>query len=148
MRIFTYFYFMGLIIFGGMEEIGWRAYGLEGLQRQMSVIIASFIIGIFWAIWHLPLFFLEGTYQAQLGVGTTAFWLFHIGIIVGSPIYAWLYNKFGRVAFAVILYHALGNFGGELFSDVSSLINIGFEFVVALILIIYSWEWMQKKVNI
>jgi len=135
------------IIFGGLEEIGWRAYALEGLQRQLPVIIASLIIGIFWALWHLPLFFMEGTYQAQLGVGTLSFWAFHIGIIVGSPIYAWLYNKCGRVAFVVVLYHALGNLGGELFADAPACISIGLEMIVALILIASSWELMKNEVR-
>ncbi|ADQ14663.1 type II CAAX endopeptidase family protein [Halanaerobium hydrogeniformans] len=108
------FMLIGVII-GGMEEIGWRAYALEGLQRKVPIILASLIIGLFWALWHLPLFFLEGTYQSQLGVGTTAFWTFHLSILLGSPIYAWLYNKSGRVAYAVVLYHALGNLSGELF---------------------------------
>jgi len=138
------FILIGVII-GGMEEIGWRAYALEGLQRKVPITLASLIIGFFWAIWHLPLFFMEGTFQSQLGVGTTAFWSFHIGILVGSPIYAWLYNKAGRIAFVVVLYHALGNLSGELFVSVS-VINLLVELVVALLLIVYSWSWMKKKV--
>jgi len=138
------FILIGVII-GGMEEIGWRAYALEGLQRKVPIILASLIIGFFWAIWHLPLFFMEGTYQYQLGVGTKAFWSFHIGILVGSPIYAWLYNKSGRVAFVVVLYHALGNLSGELFVNVS-LINLLVEVGLVLLLTIFSWKWMRKKV--
>ncbi|MCC5911211.1 MAG: CPBP family intramembrane metalloprotease [Clostridiaceae bacterium] len=140
------FILIGVII-GGMEEIGWRAYALEGLQRKVPIILASFIIGFFWAIWHLPLFFMEGTYQSQLGVGTTAFWSFNISILVGSPIYAWLYNKSGRVAFVVVLYHALGNLSGELFISIS-VINLVVELVLALLLTTYSWKWMKKKVNL
>ncbi|ACB85083.1 CPBP family intramembrane glutamic endopeptidase [Natranaerobius thermophilus] len=138
------FILIGVII-GGMEEIGWRAYALEGLQRRVPIILASLIIGFFWAIWHLPLFFMEGTYQYQLGVGTTAFWSFHIGILVGSPIYAWLYNKSGRIAFVVVLYHALGNLSGELFVSVF-VINLVTELALVLILTTYSWKWMKKKV--
>lgn len=137
------FILIGIII-GGMEEIGWRAYALEGLQRKVPIILAGLIIGFFWAIWHLPLFFMEGTYQSQLGVGTTAFWSFHINILIGSPIYAWLYNKSGRIAFVVVLYHALGNLSGELFVSVS-VINTAVEFLLALLLTTYSWKWMKKK---
>jgi len=80
-------------------------------------------------------------------VGTTAFWSYHINILVGSPIYAWLYNKAGRVAFVVVLYHSLGNLSGELFVSVSG-INMLVELVLALLLTAYSWEWMKKKVYI
>ncbi len=135
------------VLIGGMEEIGWRAYALEGLQRKVPIISASLIIGFFWAIWHLPLFFMEGTYQSQLGVGTAEFWTFHINILIGSPIYAWLYNKTGRVAFVAVLYHALGNLSGELFVNVHG-INMAVELILALVLTVYSWEWMKKKARL
>jgi len=141
------FILIGIII-GGMEEIGWRAYALEGLQRKVPIILASFMVSFFWAAWHLPLFFMEGTYQSQLGVGTTPFWTFHFSIIIGAPIYAWLYNKSGRIAFVVIIYHALGNFSGEIFTNVFPLINSGVEIVLALLLTTYSWKWMKKKVDL
>ncbi|MGD2103945.1 MAG: CPBP family intramembrane metalloprotease [Anaerolineae bacterium] len=84
-----FFLLVGLII-GALEEPGWRGYAQEGLQRRMPVIAASLVVGIFWAAWHLPLFFVAGTYQTGLGVGTAAFWTFHLGAVVGSPVYAWL----------------------------------------------------------
>lgn len=138
------FILIGVII-GGMEEIGWRVYALEGLQRKIPVILASFIVNTFWAAWHLPLFFMAGTYQAQLGVGTTAFWTFHAAIIISAPLYAWIYNKSGRIAFAVILYHALGNFSGEIFSTAAPSLDLGVEAVIAITVAVYSWKWMKNK---
>lgn len=61
------------LIFGALEEPGWRGYAQEGLQRRMPVLWASLIVGVFWALWHLPLFLISGTYQADLGVVTPAF---------------------------------------------------------------------------
>lgn len=141
------FILIGVII-GGMEEIGWRAYALEGLQRKIPVIMASFIVNLFWAAWHLPLFLMEGTYQAQLGMGTTAFWTFHLAIIISSPIYAWVYNRSGRIAFAVIFYHALGNFSGELFKSAAPSLDLGVETFIALIITAYCWKWMKNKASL
>jgi uncharacterized protein len=90
---------------GAVEEPGWRGYAQEGLQRRMPVLAAAVIIGFFWAGWHLPLFFLTGSYQHGLGVGTAEFWLFHLAILVASPIYGWLYNAAGGVALAAVLFH-------------------------------------------
>ena len=84
-------------------------------------------------------------YQSQLGVGTLAFWSFHLGILVGSPIYAWLYNKSGKIAFVVVLYHSLGNLSGEIFISASHIKSIGIELVIALFLTLYFWKWMRKK---
>jgi hypothetical protein len=53
-----------------------------------------------WALWHLPLFFVDGTYQSNLGVGTLVFWIFN--------------NNRGCTLSAVML-HFMDNFIGELF---------------------------------
>ncbi len=132
------------VVIGGLEEIGWRAYALEGLQRKVPVIFASLIVGAFWAIWHFPLFFIDGTYQSQLGVGTLAFWSFHAAILIGSPIYAWLYNQSGRIAFAVVFYHALGNLMGELIADAHP-VNLFVEAVVAFGLVVLFRQWMMRR---
>ncbi|MEF8832353.1 MAG: type II CAAX endopeptidase family protein [Candidatus Thermoplasmatota archaeon] len=131
-------------IFGGLEEIGWRGYAQESLQKRMPILTSSLIIGLFWAVWHIPLFFMDGTYQATLGVNTMAFWAFNIGVIAGSPVYAWLYNSSGRVVFIAVFYHALGNILGELTRDGPILADSGFELGIALLLVIISWNWMKR----
>jgi membrane protease YdiL (CAAX protease family) len=45
------------------EEFGWRSYVLDSLQSKYNALISSIIIGLFWGIWHLPLFFIRETYQ-------------------------------------------------------------------------------------
>lgn len=70
----------------------------------------------------MPLFFAEGTYQASLGVGTLAFWLFLFGIIPLSFAFTWVYNNTNRSILAVILFHGMVNFTGELF-DISERAN-------------------------
>ena len=138
------FLFIGAI-FGGLEEVGWRGYAQDSLQRKFSVLGSSLIISLFWALWHLPLFFMEGTYQAGLGVGTSAFWAFNIALVVGSPIYAWLYNYSGQVTFAAVFYHALGNVVGELITDSPVVFEVGVEAFMALLLIIVFWRVMGSR---
>jgi uncharacterized protein (TIGR03382 family) len=138
------FLLIGLII-GGLEEPGWRGYAQEGLQRRMPVVVASLVVGVFWAAWHLPLFFITGTYQAGLGVGTPAFWAFNLGAIAGCPVYAWLYNASGRVTLAAVLYHALGNLVREMVPDVSNAAEVGVEAALALIVTVAAWGWMRRR---
>ncbi|MGM0385270.1 MAG: CPBP family glutamic-type intramembrane protease [Actinomycetota bacterium] len=53
------------------EEPGWRGYALDGLQSHHGALASSLIVGFVWLAWHLPLFFLAGTWQAtHLGFGT------------------------------------------------------------------------------
>jgi len=48
------------------EEYGWRGYLLPRLIVLLGPLRASILIGIVWAIWHLPIFFFPGTNQASL----------------------------------------------------------------------------------
>jgi membrane protease YdiL (CAAX protease family) len=105
------------LLFGPLpEEMGWRGYALDRLQTQHNALIASLILGLIWAIWHLPLFFIAGTYQNGLGVGTRAFWLFMAAIIPESILITWLYNNTKRSILAAVLFHTMINFTGELFT--------------------------------
>ncbi|MBN1541409.1 CPBP family intramembrane metalloprotease [candidate division KSB1 bacterium] len=142
----AFFLLIGFLA-GAVEEPGWRGYAQEGLQRRMPVVVAALVIGIFWALWHLPLFFISGTYQAGLGVGTPAFWAFHSAILVGCPIYAWLYNGAGRVAFAAVLFHGLGNLVRELVPDVSNTAEVGVEAALALVVTALAWKGMSRRAN-
>jgi len=140
----AFFLLIGAVA-GFVEEPGWRGYAQEGLQRQMSVITASVVIGLFWALWHLPLFFISGTYQAELGFGTRGFLFFTIAILVGSPIYAWLYNATDRVIFAPVLFHGLGNVMSELVPDASAVTELGLAAVLTLAITLISWRWMFQR---
>lgn len=131
-------------VFGGLEEVGWRGYAQEGLQRRLPVFLSSIVIGVFWALWHIPLFFMEGTYQQTLGVGTPEFWVFNIAVVIGSPIYAWIYNATGRT-FSAVFYHALGNIAGELFIDSPPVADIVVEVAFVIILTVASWDKMKRK---
>ena len=104
------------VLSGLVEEPGWRGYALDRLQTLYSALGASLVLGIIWALWHLPLFFIEGTYQNLLGPGSWQFWLFLVAILPGSVISTWIYNNTGRSVLAVILLHSCGNAVSELLS--------------------------------
>lgn len=103
-------------LFPFIEELGWRGYVLDRLQEKHNALISSLILGIVWSVWHLPTFFIRDSYQASLGIGTLAFWLFFAGIIPLTFIFTWIYNNTNRSTLAVILFHAMVNFTGELFT--------------------------------
>ncbi len=104
------------LLFGPLpEEPGWRGYAADELQSRHSALSASLIVGVVWMPWHLPLFFIEGTWQAShLGFGTQLFWGWAMAVVLESILYTWITNNTERSILAAILFHFAANGFGEL----------------------------------
>lgn len=97
--------FLPLLIIGPLsEEIGWRGYALERLQTRWNALTSSLIVGLVWALWHLPLFMMVGTSQHELGL---PFIGFLVGFMANSILYTWLYNNTQQSLWSAILLHWL-----------------------------------------
>lgn len=48
------------------EEYGWRGFLLPKLTRTMGVVPATIVIGIIWAVWHIPLLVKESPLTAMV----------------------------------------------------------------------------------
>ncbi len=99
-----------IMLLGGplAEELGWRGYALDRLQQRWGMLMGSIILGVNWVLWHLPLFFIEGTTEFQKGFGP-AFWSCAFQLIVISLIFTLVYYKTGKSILAVILLHLMVN---------------------------------------
>lgn len=98
--------FVGVFFFGGPlgEEFGWRGYALPALQKRHGWRVASLMIGAVWGVWHLPLFFLEGSTQSQ-----TPMLVFMLMIGALSVLFAWLFNHTGPSLLSALLLHTAFN---------------------------------------
>ncbi|WP_415803443.1 type II CAAX prenyl endopeptidase Rce1 family protein, partial [Bacillus albus] len=55
------YYFVKTIVSGPLgEELGWRGFALMELQKKYSPLKSSIIIGFWWGMWHLPIWFTTG----------------------------------------------------------------------------------------
>jgi membrane protease YdiL (CAAX protease family) len=43
------------------EELSWRSFALPRLLSRHNALAASLILGVLWALWHLPLVWTEGS---------------------------------------------------------------------------------------
>jgi uncharacterized protein len=101
-----------VLVFGPVpEEIGWRGYALDALQTRWSALTASLLLGLAWALWHAPLFFIAGYYRAESPPDPV---LFAVAILAHSVVYTWIYNHTGRSVFVAILFHFMVNLTGML----------------------------------
>ncbi len=106
------------LLFGPLpEEPGWRGYALEGLQVRWGPLLSSLVLGLVWALWHLPLFFIDSSWQAvEVGLLTQRFWLYMFNILLDTFIYTWIYNHTDRSILAAVLFHFSVNAFGEAFA--------------------------------
>ena len=99
---------------GVVEEPGWRGVARDLLQSRVKPALGAVILGVLWALWHLPLFFIEGTYQHALGFLTTRFWFFNLSLALLSVLYVWLCNGSRGSILIVVFAHAGTNIAGSL----------------------------------
>lgn len=89
-------------IFSGplSEELGWRGFALPRLQEEFSALVSSLILGTIWAGWHLPLFFMPGSDQAQIFF--PIYWALNVAF---ATYFTWLYNNTKGSVLITILVH-------------------------------------------
>lgn len=127
-----------IIFFTGgplQEEFGWRGVLLEELQKKLSPLISSLIVGIIWGIWHLPLFFVvgNGMYYAK------PIWGLLLSTTLISILFTWLYNKSNKNLLLMLVFHTMFNFSHYMFpilqNDMANFIFWGFLIAIIAVLL-------------
>jgi hypothetical protein len=92
-----------MVVYGGLEELGWRGLLLPALLKFFNYQIAALIVGLVWGLWHLPLFLMHGAAQYQSNFSVFAIQVIGLGFVL-----AWLYGRTKSVLVCV-LFHAFSN---------------------------------------
>jgi membrane protease YdiL (CAAX protease family) len=91
------------------EELGWRGYALPRLAARFGLGWASLGLGVIWALWHLPFFFIAGVDKTG-----QSFPLYMLGTMAISVAMAWLYWRTGGSLLMTMLMHAAVNDTSEI----------------------------------
>jgi membrane protease YdiL (CAAX protease family) len=92
---------VGVILGPLWEEPGWRGFALPRLQGQFGPLLGTVILGVLWALWHLP---------GYLGGWMTISILtLIISSIAFSTIMTWVYNHTRGSILLMILLHSASN---------------------------------------
>lgn len=83
------------------EEAGWRGFALPRLQSRFGALASSIILGLIWAFWHLPLYFIEDR---------LALYIFIPLVLVISILMTWVYNNSRGSLILTVIMHFSFNF--------------------------------------
>lgn len=99
-----------ILLASSIEELGWRGYGEDAVGAYHSWFKESIIFGCIWAVWHLPLFWVQGTYQYGLKeMGVLYVLNFLISVIPLDFLQTWVYVKNNRSMLATVIFHLFIN---------------------------------------
>ena len=86
------------------EEFGWRGFALPRMLDRRSPGASALLLGVLWAVWHLPPFLVPIAPQRPY-----SFLVFAAGTIALSCFHTWMYLRTGNL-FLMLLLHLMSNY--------------------------------------
>ena len=53
--------FCKALVFGGIEEIGWRYFFQPTLQEKLTYLVSTLCTFVAWSLWHILYFYIDGS---------------------------------------------------------------------------------------
>jgi uncharacterized protein len=96
-----------VVVLGGplFEEIGWRGFALARMEALHRPLLASVILGVLWAMWHLPEFLVPSWAASSGGGGILGITLFIVTDITFTIVITWVFNNTRASVLLAILVH-------------------------------------------
>jgi len=125
--------FLVILLVGGPlgEEFGWRGYALPRLSQRGGPLVAALVLGLPWALWHLPNWWVP--HSAQFvnvqGNGNYTFFIgeFVVFIVGLSIVFAFVYFSTGAsVLMALLLHASVNTWDGWLFRAIDPSARVTF----------------------
>jgi membrane protease YdiL (CAAX protease family) len=126
------------------EEFGWRGFALDRFILQFGVLRGSVGLGLVWAVWHLPLYFMPNTWHGQMGFKLAGFWTFIVLSMGLSLIMTWIYLASNRSILSAMLLHFASNFTGQLIAPNSDTAEILRSVLILAIGLVACYQMTQK----
>lgn len=134
------FLFLKALVFGGIEEIGWRYTFQPVMERMITYIPAVLLSFICWGIWHFLFFYIDGSLTVNVNVP-----LFLFGLLTNCFILSALYAYSGSL-WICVMTHALINALSQIEFSVDNNIMISILLkIVCIVLAIYVYYVASKK---
>ena len=118
--------FVKALVFGGIEEIGWRHFFQPTLQEKLTYLVSTLCTFVAWSLWHLLYFYIDGS-LARIHLLP-----FLLGLLSNCFILSAIYTK-TRSLWLCVMTHALINALSQLSSTEE---NLGLSLVIKVLIIL------------
>ena len=86
------------------EELAWRGFALPRMLTRYNALVASLVLGVIWALWHLPLLWTQGN-----GMFHQPVWLLLLDITAKSVLFTWVFLHTRGSVLIAMLFHGATN---------------------------------------
>jgi len=98
--------FMGLAV-GFFEELGWTGFAVPRLRERYSVMTTGIILGLFWGLWHLPLFVASANSSGAVPPVIYLLILLFSFLPAYRVLMVWVYEQTGSLLIMVLMHAPL-----------------------------------------
>jgi membrane protease YdiL (CAAX protease family) len=126
---------------GGVgEEPGWRGFLLPTLQERYSPLVASLVVWVFWALWHLPL-----DITGYVG-NSFADYLDNrlLRLLPLTVIMTWLYNRSGGSVLTTAVFHTSMNTFPSFLPSAAGVVWVLWIWAAAVVAVERMWRRPQS----
>lgn len=132
---------MLLIVFGNNlilgplgEELGWRGFVFNELQKRMSPLNSAMIVGVTWGFWHAPLWLMSGYSGMQL---VQYIICFLVSIVSVSVMITVFYNLNRNLVIPIMIHQLFNYFMAIQIGDTLHILTVTtlLYFLLAVILV-------------
>ena len=129
--------FLKALLFGGIEEIGWRYFFQPTLEERIPYLSATLITFLAWSSWHLFYFYIDGS------LAVIQLLPFLVGLLTNCFILSALYHKTQNL-WICVMTHALINALSQLSSTESVWLSLVIKVLIILLAMRIASSSMEK----
>lgn len=128
--------FVKALVFGGIEEIGWRYFFQPTLQEKLTYLVSTLCTFVAWSLWHLLYFYIDGS------MATVHLLPFLLGLLSNCFILSAIYTK-TRSLWLCVMTHALIN----ALSQLSLVESLWLSLVIKVLIILLAMRIASSSVE-
>lgn len=129
--------FVKALVFGGIEEIGWRYFFQPTLQEKLPYLVSTLCTFVAWSLWHLLYFYIDGS------LATIHLLPFLLGLLSNCFILSAIYTR-TRSLWLCVMTHALINSLSQLSSAESVWLSLVIKVLIILLAMRIASSSMEK----